>query len=116
MKDERTIRPGWLKSDPATDNVDNLRPNKDAAWTVDSQDSPAILITISDKDAIPVGAIEITSDVQEITVFYTSATEEPFKPVTEKRSTEPKVGPLNPGLALLKANYFNNFFHNCMLV
>jgi hypothetical protein len=108
MKNERTILPGWLKSDPATDNVDSLRPNKDATWTVDSEDSPAILITVSEKEAIPVGSVEITSDVQEITVFYTSSVDEPFKPVTEKRSTEPKVG-LQSGapITLLVVNYIN---------
>jgi hypothetical protein len=103
MKDERTIRPGWIKSEPATDNVDNLRPNKDATWTVASEDSPAILITVTDKEAIPVGTVELTTDAQEITVFYTSAIDEPFKPITEKRSTEPKVGVLNT--VLMASNF-----------
>jgi len=91
MKDERTIRPGWVQSEPATENADNVRPNKDAKWTPDSQASPSLLITVTDKEAIPVGSVEITGDVKEITVFYTSGNDQPFKPVTEKRSTEPKV-------------------------
>ena len=95
MKSDRSIRAGWVTSDPATDNVDNVRPGKEGTWSVASENNPALLITLVEdqKDAIPVGRVELTSNVDQINVLYKTSTTDAYKPVTQNKKTDtPKVG------------------------
>lgn len=96
MKSGRSIQTGWVTSDPATDNVDDIRPDKEGTWSVASENNPALLITLVEdqQDAIPVGRVELTSNVDRINVLYkTSNTDDAYKPVTKNAKTNiPKVG------------------------
>lgn len=97
MNSERAIRAGWVTSDPPTDNADDTRPSNEGTWIVDSENNPALLITLVEdgKDAIPVGRVQLTSNVDQINVLYktSSAADEQYKSVTEnKKSDSPQVG------------------------
>ncbi|MEE4247301.1 MAG: hypothetical protein V2I33_17965 [Kangiellaceae bacterium] len=97
MESEKSIRAGWVTSDPPTDNAEDARPGTKATWTVASDNNPALLITLVEdgNDAIPVGRVELTSNVAQISVLYktSSAADEPYKAVTkDTKSDTPQVG------------------------
>ncbi|ELT94931.1 hypothetical protein CAPTEDRAFT_204807, partial [Capitella teleta] len=115
MESEKSIRAGWVTSDPPTDNAEDARPGTKAAWTVASDNNPALLITLVEdgNDAIPVGRVELTSNVAQISVLYktSSAADEPYKAVTkDTKSDTPQVFKANANTETITATMPEGIF------
>lgn len=94
MDSDTAIPEENLSSNPATENLENLRPNKEGSWTVPSENNPELLVQVAKdgEEPIPVGRVELATNAEKATIWYQTAADEPYQVVADKRTGTPKVG------------------------
>lgn len=75
-----------IKSKPQSDNVERVRPNVAGKLSLLAKDEPSVIIKLveSGEKGIPVGKVDLNTNVQAFNIYYKSANKKlaPFKPVT----------------------------------
>lgn len=93
MDSDTTIPEENLSSNPATENLKNLRPSEEGSWTVPSENNPEILVQVAKdgEEALPAARVELTTNAEKATLWFQTAADEPYQVVTDKRTGTPKV-------------------------
>lgn len=102
MESDTNIPEGYLSSNPLTENLDNLRPNKKGSWTVPSQNNPEVVAQLVEKrqEAIPLAKLVLNTNAPQVTVYYQTGADDPYQAVTDKKTGTPKVSASALAIAL----------------
>jgi hypothetical protein len=95
MGSETRIPEGFITTEPASEDVNALRPTNDDTFTVSSDDIPVIFVRIVEEgsEPVPVAEIVVEGEVAEVEIYYKDSDEEdtPFKPVSLGDDKTPEV-------------------------
>lgn len=94
MSSPAAIPDNRISSEPASPDVDNVRPNSADKWTISSESSPSVVIGLVEagKEPIPLGRVEVTSEnVAQITVEYRPDAQGEFTALKKKDSDDNQV-------------------------
>ncbi|ELU12969.1 hypothetical protein CAPTEDRAFT_219797 [Capitella teleta] len=85
-----------LRTEPATENVSDLRPGSLKPWTADSNSNPAIFVTLveDEEEPIAVGSVVLEGNAQEAEIFFKPSLNDDnqaFKPISVNDNNEPET-------------------------
>jgi len=92
MKTARTIPSSFISSQPASDDVDAVRPGDNKKWTVAKDSKPELTIQLvpAAEEGLPLGRVQVKGDMSAVIVYVKSSEGEEFKPVAGD-DDQPKV-------------------------
>jgi len=95
MDSETKIPEGFITTEPASEDVNALRPSNDESLTFSSDAIPFIFIRMVEQgsEPVPVAEIDVEGEVTEVEIYYKESDEAdvPFKPITLGDDTAAEV-------------------------
>ena len=92
MNTPRTIPSSWISAQPASDDVDAVRPGDNKKWTVPKDSKPELTVQLvpTGEEGVPLGSVQAEGDMSGVIVYVKPSEGEDFKPVLAD-SGKPKV-------------------------
>ena len=94
MSTPQLIRSDWIRSNPQSLTIDNIRPNVAGTWKEPRESEPTITIKLVETgdEPIPVRRIQLTGNVPSYVVFYKPTNDvEEFIPLSISDDNKPQV-------------------------
>jgi hypothetical protein len=92
MNTPRTIPSSWISAQPASDDVDAVRPGDNKKWTVPKDSKPELTVQLvpTGDEGVPLGRVQAEGNMAGVIVYVKPSEGEDFKPVLADNG-KPKV-------------------------
>ena len=94
MSSARTIPAGRITSEPASDDVESVRPGDNKQWTVEKDTNPEIMVDLvpAGEEGILLGRVVLQGkDVANIKLYIKTSENGDFEPVSTGQDEEAQV-------------------------